>query len=183
MKIALAGTAGTGKSTLATEISNRFNTPLIPEYAREVAEEMGLNSPRDLPPNKALEFQSMILDRKVQAHEEYEHFIEDRSTADSLAYFLRWNSRSASEDQSRDYVERCKHELRRYDKVVLLPFGGIPYERDGFRTNNLYYAYEIHCLILGILTDFHINYMTLTCSGLEDRVAALSKYFELGISS
>jgi len=138
-KIAVSGTDSTGKSSLVREIGARYNVPIISEFAREVAEELGIKHLRQLTPEQTLVFQNMILDRKKKEEARYDTFIADRSTVDTMAYYLRWCSRELHDSYNSTYVNMCKEHLKNYDEIIILPWGAIPHEADGFRTSKLYY--------------------------------------------
>jgi hypothetical protein len=82
------------------------------------------------------------------------------------------------EDRNKQYIENCFKNLKTYDKIILLPWNSIPVEADGFRSAKLYYQYEMHCLVLGILNDQKIDYEIMVEKSLEDRIKYLDKYFK-----
>jgi nicotinamide riboside kinase len=175
VKIALSGTESTGKSTLANAVGEKTGIPVIAEYAREVAKEMGVEDIRAMAPDQAYRFQYRILDQKIEAESKHETFIADRSTADNAAYYLRWVAPEMPDSINQEYIGRCVEQLKIYDHVVLIPWNSLPVVDDGFRSANLYYLYEIHCLIRGFLEDNGISYTTLDPPALGDRVMAIEK--------
>ena len=178
MKIALSGSGSTGKTTLATEVSKKYGVTMIPEFAREVADEMGIVKIRDMNSDQAFEFQSRILSKKMELEDSNENFIADRSTADNIAYYLRWCCRDLSDDQNEEYVNRCLSQLRKYDEIFLLPWQSLEIVDDGFRSIKAYYQYEIHCTIIGILRDNDIPYTVIGYNDLRSRVELIGTYFE-----
>jgi len=179
-KIAISGTEGTGKTTLASEVSKRYGVPVIPEFARDVAQEMGIKELRKISPEKTLEFQKAILSLKKAEEAKHTSFIADRSTADNMAYYLRWCARDLDDKCNEEYVEGCRRQLKTYDLVVILPWDVIPLERDGFRTAKRYYQYEMQCTILGILMDHGIPHEILREPDLNKRVEFFGKFFNRG---
>ena len=177
MKIALSGSDSTGKTTLAEEIGKRFGIPVIGEYARETATNMGIQDLRGLNPDQAYDFQWRILERKLAEEDKHDTFIADRSVADNIAYYLRWCSRDIDDERNKVYVDRCQERLHYYDHIMVLPPGVIPLENDGFRSSKIYYQYEIHCSILGILTDNKIGWVALNEPELESRITILRSFF------
>lgn len=176
MKIALSGSGGTGKSTLAQSVSEKFNIPLIPEFAREVADEMGIKEIRKMPPERAYEFQVRILERKIAEENKYPTFIADRCMADVLAYYLRWCVRDFGDGENKSYVDKCVHQLKKYDKIIILPWEAIPLEDDGFRSFRKYYQYSILCMVKGILSDIGVPFEIMQEVSLEDRINAIGRY-------
>jgi len=177
VKIAIVGTESTGKTRLVTEIGKYFGVPTIPEFARETAEEMGVSDIRGMTPQKTLIFQNIILEKKIKEESKYQTFIADRSTADNLAYYLRWCAMDVNDAFNSAYTRMCINHLKTYDHIILLPWCSIPFENDGFRSPKIYYLYEIHCLILGILKDFNIPYTILEETNLEKRVQYFNRFF------
>lgn len=177
MKIGLSGTEGTGKSTLAKLISDQFNVPLIPEYVRDVTKILGITIPRNLPPDKMHALQTRVLDKKLKAESKHQSFIADRTTADNLAYYLRWccNSTTTFDDA---YVTTCLNNLHIYDKILILPWNTSFAIKDGFRSTDKYYRYQIHCLILGILEDQNIKYEILKETDIEERVTYIGSFYD-----
>jgi nicotinamide riboside kinase len=177
MRIALSGSGGTGKSTLAGEISKRYGIPLIPEYAREVALEMKIENIRKMSPDMSFEYQCQILERKISEEDKHETFIADRSTVDTMAYYLRWCSREIDDTKNKAYVDRCVERLKTYDQIIVLP-PIIPLEADGFRSAKVYYQQEIHYLIVGILVAKGVKWSTLSEVDMEKRVTYVRSLYK-----
>lgn len=177
MRIGLSGTEGTGKTFLAEKVSQRFNIPLIPEFVRDVTESLGISTPRDLPVDVMYSIQSRVLEKKLEEEDKHPTFIADRTTADNLAYYLRWCCDGTGQTFDEAYVSTCLKNLKTYDKIFLMPWDSIPAEKDGFRSTNKYYRYEIHCLILGIFTDQDIPYETLMETDLEKRIDRIGECY------
>jgi len=177
VKIALSGSASTGKTTLANAISEKLNILAIPEFAREVAKDMKVKNLREMTPLQSFEFQTRVFERKKKLEEQTETFIADRSTADNLAYYLRWACRDIEDGRNKAYVDWCINHLKTYDLVVLLPWNAIPLEDDGFRSAKVYYQYEIHCLTRGILVDNNIKHYIMTETDPDERVLILENLF------
>lgn len=177
MKIALSGSASTGKTTLANALSEKLNILVIPEFAREVAQEMKVNNIREMTPSEKLEFQIRILEKKEALESQTDTFIADRATSDNLAYYLRWVSRDIEDNRNKAYVDRCIKMMKTYDLIVLLPWMSIPLEDDGFRSAKIYYQYEIHCLIRGVLIDNNIKHYVMPKSELDARILIMENLF------
>ena len=138
---------------------------------------MGLDTPRNQPLNIMLALQNRVLEKKLEEENKHKDFIADRTTADNLAYYLRWCCNGTGQAFDKAYVSSCHRHLKTYDKIFLMPWDSIPAKRDGFRSTNTYYRYEIHCLILGILTDQNIPYEILTETDIEKRIIYLGSYY------
>jgi nicotinamide riboside kinase len=128
VRIAITGTHGTGKTTLATELAQKLGLPLITEQARRVARVMGIVHARQLVKDKALarRFQKAVLREQIRAENDCpDGFISDRSTLDCWAY---WAAYGLGNDP--EYRDLCLS--RPYDLLVYVPLE-IPCQADGFR--------------------------------------------------
>jgi len=170
-RIALSGCGGSGKSTLAKALADRLNYPRIDEGVREWMRDNGVTHLREMTPADTLKMQDEMLQKK-RAHEcALPYFVADRSTADNLAYALRWCARDVSEMAINQYKILCQnHAEHNYDLILFLPWGRIPLVDDGVRSANHAYQYEISCLIRGILDDWGMPVCTVEATSLNDRV-------------
>jgi adenylate kinase family enzyme len=108
-KIAISGSHGIGKTTLAKKISKEFKIKYIPEVARELMEHKHFNW------KKAKKFQVMIFEKAIlYSHLFYivneKKFISDRSIIDILAY-VEWNKEKL---KASTYFERLISTLNLY---------------------------------------------------------------------
>lgn len=125
-RIALSGSAGTGKTTLAQLLARRLDLPLIPEAMRAHLEAGGARLD-DLPPAEAATILASFRQDLENQERELGAFVADNGALDLEAY-TRWY--------------RCGSGSRpglvagRYDAVVLLPAGLLPYVQDGIRRDD-----------------------------------------------
>lgn len=126
LRIALSGSAGTGKTTLAQLLAERLHLPLIPEAMRTYLEAGGLRL-ECLPQADAASILTCFV-QDLQAQEtRLGAFVADNGALD-LAAYARWYG-----------CERTFQKMPwagRYDAVVLLPAGVLPYVRDGVRRDD-----------------------------------------------
>lgn len=135
MRIAITGTHGTGKTTLAQTLSARTGLPLIAEQARLVAAEMGLTDcgPLLRSPELAKAFQWKILEYQIA--EQIMHpkgFVADRSTLDSIAYWQLYLGDNFKGESNRYFFKARLHAWRNLDLLVYIPPTVLVGE-DGFR--------------------------------------------------
>lgn len=149
-RIAISGSAGVGKSTLAVALAGKLGVPYIPEGMREYLESgaPGLHALsraglRDL----LLRLWSERLEREAAAPN---GFVADRSSYDFAAFWMFYRFAEADDPFTESYL-RAAMDPTRYDVVALLPFGVIPLVEDGVRSTNPWRQLHTHLLIEGMV--------------------------------
>lgn len=118
MRIGFTGASGTGKSTLAEWVAEKYELEFNPVGSRPVAKAMGFDNPYDVDKaGKRAEFQRRLLDDKVSWELEHESFVTDRTTFDNLLYTALHDIKAASMDQ----VDKAIAALQRYDLIIYCP--------------------------------------------------------------
>lgn len=118
MRIAIAGASGTGKSTLARAISEKYSLPLNPIGARSVAQEMGFDNPYDVDKaGKRVEFQKRLFESKRAWELSHDAFVTDRTYLDNLTYSALHMAEHLEEDALHEFAR----SMLRYDLVLHLP--------------------------------------------------------------
>jgi nicotinamide riboside kinase len=136
MRIAIAGASGTGKTTLARAISEKYNIPLNPVGARSVALEMGFDNPYDVDKaGKRVEFQKRLFEAKRDWELAHHEFVTDRSYLDNLTYCTLHMAEHLEEGA----IDTFTAAMSRYDLIFWLPRGHIQRLDDGIRKTNLEY--------------------------------------------
>jgi hypothetical protein len=122
MKIAVSGSAGIGKSTLARALADALGIPYIPEhYENLFALPDALNSP---PQILAREF-NRVLDFKISEEDRLGSFVVDRTPADLLNLAMRTRLVYLPEGAKALY-ERCRTHTAAYDLIIIPPWGVVP---------------------------------------------------------
>ena len=133
-RIAISGTHGVGKTTLAKQLSEILRLPLLTETAREVIQQYVSDcSYMVCHPDKA-EIQAKILNKQIEKEATHKAFVSDRSVLDVLAYSCLY----------RIFDSPTLHELakkilltysKNYDLIIFCPIPDDDYEipDDGFR--------------------------------------------------
>lgn len=163
LKLALIGTHGVGKTTLAYEICSLlkkadFNVELVTEVARR--------SPFPVNEATTLESQLWILHTQIAAEldaaSRAPHVICDRSVLDNYCYLLNKFGRQA---QLESWIAWW---MESYSLLVAVPplADGIP--SDGFRSENLEFQQRIHDLLQSTLDERPF-------AGIRDRVVWLDR--------
>lgn len=136
MRIAIAGASGTGKTTLARAISEKYNIPINPVGARSVALEMGFDNPYDVDKaGKRVEFQKRLFEAKRDWELAHEDFVTDRSYLDNLTYCALHMAEHLEEGA----IETFSEAMARYNLVLMLQRETFQRLDDGIRKTNIGY--------------------------------------------
>ncbi len=148
MKLALIGTHGVGKTTLAYEICSLLKKA---DYNVELVTEVARRSPFPVNEGTTLEGQLWILHAQIAAELEASarapHVICDRSVLDNYAYLA---NKFGRQPQLEPWLSWW---MDTYSLLVAVPplADGIP--PDGFRSENLEFQQRIHGLIGELLEE------------------------------
>ncbi len=123
MKIALTGSAGTGKTALARELAEHFKLTLIPEHFEPFFDPPGTFTRS--PPEKLLQIFHQILDFKQAEEKRIGDFVVDRCPLDLFNLWLAkglWRK----DRRSADFYVKCRSNMAAYDAVIIPPWGTLP---------------------------------------------------------
>jgi hypothetical protein len=99
MRVGFCGASGTGKTTLAEHIRDKYGVPMTPVGSRSVSRAMGFASPYEVDAaGKRAEFQRRFLREKLAWEAEHDSFVTDRSTLDLIAYWSMHDVASVEAD-------------------------------------------------------------------------------------
>lgn len=118
MRIAFSGPSGTGKTTLAKYVSEKYGLPMNPVGARSVSQAMGFATPYDVDKaGKRAEFQKRLAEEKMAWEDEHASFVTDRTTFDNLVYTMLHDVHAVDES----LFEAIKDGMCRYTHIVMFP--------------------------------------------------------------
>lgn len=168
-KIALTGSASTGKTTTAHLLSKKLNLPIQPEIESLMLndwEKSGkLQSKNNFTLELSKEFFDLALSQREQFCKDYKSYISDRCTAELYVYFkIHLEPRIAEKEGAfcRDFKTRCINNMKEHSHIFLFPYGQLPIELNKLRTTNKEYQLKIHTSIKNILVEFSLNYIQLS---------------------
>ena len=148
MKIAIIGSHGVGKSTLAKELSKILKFPILPDTAREALLK-GFAVNEATPPENQL----WILSKQMEYERELkDNFIADKTLFDNIVY-----ARQIFTDQNfLTVIENIVQKIASYDLYIYLPIE-IPLVDDG-RSMDPVFQQKIDAEYLKLMGEFGISY-------------------------
>lgn len=174
VRVAICGTSSTGKTTLAKAMmaDPRVNSVLpnfVGEGAREflqkekiTLEQMSLKQRRD--------FQRRYLVRKREIDANINgNTLFDRSLVDVAAI---WVERDApnNEKLQQEFLIPCERLVSYYSALIFIPFGKIPFQRDGVRIDDIELHRRIGVRIKSLLDEWQLPYGVIESTKIEERV-------------
>jgi nicotinamide riboside kinase len=151
-RVALSGSAGTGKTTLGMHLAERLGLPFIEEGMRARVRE-GLD-PSSLTHAQYEDLiEQMFEEQREQERRAVDGFVADRSSIDFAAFWLHY-ARLADRDRTERVVERCVQAGAAYDAVLLLPWGSLPLADDGVRSTDRWLQFRFQAIVEGLHERF-----------------------------
>lgn len=151
-RIAIVGSAGTGKTTLAEAAAARLKLPLIADaMRRRLTEGLDLHAMSRADHRGLLERQAAGW--AVEASRPGE-FVSDGSALDFAAFWLANGYAVDDPDGFGRLLDAARAAIARLDHVFLLPWGAIPLVGDGVRYANPWHQLHAQSVIEGLLDQF-----------------------------
>ncbi|MDO8460029.1 MAG: AAA family ATPase [Nanoarchaeota archaeon] len=162
MRVAITGTAGTGKTTLGNLISSNTSLTYIPDINDIVLREMGYESGTHLFKERGeegmIEWHMNAIKSKIESDTERDKYIADKSIFD---FGARWFARmySSAKKQNHEYVLSCLEKGKDlYDKIIFLPLDfNRSVANDGMRTTDLFQRFKFNIVLQGLYKEFKVN--------------------------
>ena len=172
-RIAISGSAGTGKTTLAKALADRLQVPYLEEGFRKRLEK-GLD-PHDL---SQAEFQGLLMELYEEAIAATARcnggFIQDRCPLDFLAFWLHYGF-WREDAESAAFYARVQKDLDQYDHVIVLPWGAFDIAADSIRSTNRWLQLKYQALFEGLAhrlaPDGKLLWMPVEPTGKAERLA------------
>jgi hypothetical protein len=165
LKIALAGSAGTGRTIIAQRLGETLRLPVLTGIARRVLREdqYVYSQSNDVSVEKFLavpERQLRILKHRLELERKHESFIVDRSWVDQAAYALIELYDRPDFDLT-SFLDDCRDEARKFDLTVYVPWGRCPLADNGLRTLNPWYQLIVDSVVFNLIHKWELRHVSL----------------------
>ncbi len=148
-RIAITGSAGTGKTTLGRALADELGVPFLAERMRERIEsglDVGALSRRDWRALIESEWESQCAAEAACPN----GFVADRSSVDFAAFWLHYGLQDERELTER-WMARMFAHARGYERLIVCPWGDLPLVDDGVRSTNRWTQLRYHSILEGLL--------------------------------
>lgn len=175
MIIALTGSSSSGKTTLARSLllipsfRKRINK-LLSVNARSLLDQLGHKSMDSMGKKDFAVFQLCYFLEKRKMESGQDNYLTDRSFVDIAAY---WSVKRRPYDpfeREEDLVTLCREEAKKYDLHIYLPFGLIPFQSDGYRSEKIEFNRIIDQKIMHFLESWDLERIILDSPEQSERV-------------
>lgn len=149
-RIAISGSAGTGKTTLGRALAAELGVPFVEEGMRRRLE-AGFRPHGYGAREWAILVRELWDEHRAGEDAAVNGFVSDRSSLDFAAFWLHYGLHEDVEATER-FVSDMRAHAERYDRIVLLPWGAIPLVDDGVRSTNRWTQLRFHSILEGLLS-------------------------------
>ena len=150
MRLAISGSAGTGKSSLAMALANSLKIPYLEENFRR-RRENGLVFQNLSRTDQSLLILELYTEAIEEAAQHTTGFVQDRCPIDFLAFWLHYGF-WGEETPSATLFERVQKDLSYYDRIIVLPWGVFDIQDDGVRSTNCWLQLKFQSLLEGLIS-------------------------------
>lgn len=175
IKIAITGASCTGKTTLAHELMrdtriNHVITSVINVDARTILKQLGFQSMDLMNREELKSFQLNYYEKKKQIEKGLNDFLAERSFVDVAAFWLIRDTFEQGIDEQNRLIIPCQTESQKYDLHIFLPFGIIPFESDGYRSEDIELHTKVSAQMKSFLVEWNLMFVEIDTDDLHLRV-------------
>ena len=180
MRIAISGSSSTGKTTLVKALSKqgvlqRFGLEAIWTDERALLRAMGFKDTAAMKEEELRTFQTRFVQQKIENEQGRDNFITEHSYVDCAAYWVvRDRIQTPASVQEDDLTARCRQFASLYAIHILLPFGAVPFQPDGYRSTDVHLHRRIANQITQFLASWQLPHVVLQEPNLKGRVQAVA---------
>lgn len=150
-RIALSGSAGTGKTTLGRRLARELGVPFIDEIMRKKLES-GFDFHGMTPSDWRAFMREQWDEQRALEDAASSGFVADRSSLDYAAFFLHYDLHVDADAEP--WLTAMAAESERYDRILLFPWGALPLVDDGVRTTNRYTQLRFQAILEGLVERY-----------------------------
>jgi broad specificity phosphatase PhoE/nicotinamide riboside kinase len=172
-RIAISGSAGTGKTTLGRALAAELGVPFVEEGMRRRLEQ-GFRPHGYGAREWAALMRDLWAEHRAAEDAATAGCVSDRSSLDFAAFWLHYGLHEDVE-ATEEFVGAMRAHARRYERIVLLPWGALPLVDDGVRSTNRWTQLRFHGILEGLLARMAPERVVRIegASGLRERIAAV----------
>lgn len=165
-KIGLIGSAGIGKSSIASELSKKIDVIFLKskDITRPILKKYNFNYSEGIAVEKFLsekDIESEIVNKRIYQESLLTGgFITDRTTLECFAYALL-SVETYSDDEISLLEQICYENIKKYTHIFYFPYKNGWLEDNGLRTVNSFFQWKIDLIIRGLLDDWGIEAITV----------------------
>lgn len=182
MRVYFVGAHSVGKTTLARQVSKKYNLPLITEVARSILSknETSLNSLRtDI--NLVNEYQDAVFRRQIEEESKFEdNFVSDRCF-DFLAYAGQHTTILKEIIESDEMKKYIKSLMKKDSFIFFVRPSKVTMKNDGVREDvNWDGIITIDAMIKFVLEMFKIRYYQINFDNMQERLRLIEAVLSNG---
>jgi hypothetical protein len=115
-------------------------------------------------------FQLEYYRRKLEQEAAISDFVTDRSFVDVAAYWLERDTVGCTSVVRDQLLPPCREQSAKYTLHIYLPFGLVPFEKDGYRSENIDLHKAVDRRIAELLRSWELRVLALDTSDHVRRV-------------
>ncbi len=150
-RIALSGSAGTGKTTLGRRLAHDLGVPFLEEIMRK-----RLESGFDVHGMSSSDWRGLMRaqwdEQRALEDAAKDGFVADRSSLDYAAFFLHYDLHL--DVDAEPWLDAMARESERYDHILLFPWGALPLVADGVRSTNRWTQLRYQSILEGLFERY-----------------------------
>lgn len=170
LRIGICGSAGVGKTSLANALARDLGLPCLREEMRDYLESAPANL-MELPVAEVGAVLAQLWKEREQKESLTSAFVADNCPLDFAAYAMYYGCLDAQNISI--FLAETLSYIARYDAIVLLPWGGLPYVADGIRPADQHLQLRYQFILEGLLRRYvdpqKLHFLPESIMHLDDR--------------